>query len=754
MTTEYIEHKLLYYSTRDKFDDEVENIAPTSIAFIGDQGLIYTHKKFFGGGNNNGDAIQADLDKIKMEIGDDTDTKLQILMNRINGTISLLATKNYVDSELTDFSQSLNITNTVKQVLDAQTPSWSVLVQRIGRLEGKEQEVLDQIASITASLAGHDGEPGSVVDLTAVYERIRALEDADAALETWKTRAEANIQALANGNLSSVQISAIYEQLDALNNKITSARSAMESEATSNNAKWRAYTEYITDLNNWRQTTSAQIDLLSNADQASITLSAIYNALNSNASGADQIKRDIAAKIFLEANADGSSITLSADKINFVGTSNNGLDSHIRAIVDRIIVEGTDEEDPNNPQQYAYLTPTGITFTDNTSSPKTETKLTGEDGLKHTITSGNNNGKHGYWLNSDGSGELALGNIKWNANGKLTTNGLMLAEAEAMGAANSFVIESVFTYPGPAAYYSSNYWMQKTIIKYHLCKAGFIVKYGTVELDGEVFVNGVDEYGQLGVENNPTKKWYGYTKDGTYYHTFQNASSGVTMYQADARAYYLRSVTAQGIIRQLARQHSSAWEEITKYPSDAPSGVRNTSVFADGDKVYIQFPNEVYVGSTPTRSIMAFMKRGDYNTSTTSGTGTQLVTALRTDIEEALNLNGQWTATYYYRNMGEYDSSTTYYSNDQYIDVVYVGDGNDANNYYVCLVDNTVNTDPVQDSNNNYWAKADSYLGSKIIEVRDGGIYTPEIEATQLQFEQRQMVFVGNQIITWSNNPG
>jgi hypothetical protein len=38
-----------------------------------------------------------------MEIGDDTDSKLQILMDRVNSTISLLATKNFVQSAIDSY---------------------------------------------------------------------------------------------------------------------------------------------------------------------------------------------------------------------------------------------------------------------------------------------------------------------------------------------------------------------------------------------------------------------------------------------------------------------------------------------------------------------------------------------------------------------------------------------------------------------------------------------------------------------------
>ena len=124
-----IEHKLLYFPTRERFNMEEKNIADTSIAFIGDEGLVYTHKKFFGGSSGTGSEGSS---RVTPEWVDDQITNWTgRILDEVNGRIADMATKTYVDRSLLNYNQAVNITNTVKQILDAQTPSWSDIVSRI-----------------------------------------------------------------------------------------------------------------------------------------------------------------------------------------------------------------------------------------------------------------------------------------------------------------------------------------------------------------------------------------------------------------------------------------------------------------------------------------------------------------------------------------------------------------------------------------------------------------------------------------------
>lgn len=293
----------------------------------------------------------------------------------------------------------------------------------------------------------------------------------------------------------------------------------------------------------------------------------------------------------MQANENGSGITLSADKIIFTGTNNQGLNNYIRAIVDAMIVQNPDSPDPENPQEYAYLTYDGIKFIDNSSTPRSATELTQYGGLKHTITSGTNNGNHGYWLKPDGSGELAFGNITWGPDGIITTHGLLASEAEAMGSANEFIIDSIFLYP------------HANVIKYHINKYGLTVKQGEVNYDitslpfwEGAFKNtwnylGESELGFPVIENNDDTVYYASAGSKTNYHSGYNNERA---YEVDWYAYKLSpSVNCLGII-DILRRDANAWEGIFKYSQAASESLRGQWIFNDGDIVYIDFPTQIY----------------------------------------------------------------------------------------------------------------------------------------------------------------
>lgn len=429
-----IKNKLIYYKYRQTFDDAVEAdlIDDSSVVFIEEDNTIYTHGHEFGGSGTDSDAADS---RVRQQIDDETSAWAQRILDQVNGKITDLATKTYVDRSLLNYTQGLNITNTVKQILDAQEPSWTALVERIATLEGSDTEILNQIAQIKASTT----DAGSEIDLTSLYERLDELEG-------WRTTANAQIQALTSADSSSAVLSAIYTRLTNLEN----SQNADET---------------------WKTETRALINALATGDSASVTLEAIYEALG------EDTTRKVAARIFAQANESGSSIELKADRIDLTGDTSD-LEAFIRGTV-------TIPDSSNPTALYSYLTASGLLFVDDTSTPHRETKLTQDDGLKHTITSGANDGKHGYWLKPDGSGELAQGNITWDPDGNLTTHGLMLAEAEAMGASSVFAIDSIYIVPGYD--FKNERVTPQTLISYHIVKSGFIIKYGQVRVDGQLF---------------------------------------------------------------------------------------------------------------------------------------------------------------------------------------------------------------------------------------------------------------------------
>jgi len=273
---------------------------------------------------------------------------------------------------------------------------------------------------------------------------------------------------------------------------------------------------------------------------------------------------------------------------------------YIRGAIDEVL--SVTVTDPDTAFTYAVLLASGLKFQDD----ETKLWLTLADGLKHTDINSNSahNGEHGYWLKKDGSGELAFGNITWDSNGNLTTHGLMLKEAEAMGAANSLIIDSVFIYPEEY----NGAWMNIATIKYHICKSGFIVKYGEVKMDGPAFLYGATaEYAEVPLEYHSHAD-YG----GTWY-----AAGNATIYSVYAYSYGITFVTAAGIIKRLYTDTRNVWQNMLKYPNDEnlPQELRNTWIFNEGDSVYVQFPSEIYTGSVPSTSINVARIPGDYGQS-------------------------------------------------------------------------------------------------------------------------------------------
>jgi len=200
---------------------------------------------------------------------------------------------------------------------------------------------------------------------------------------------------------------------------------------------------------------------------------------------------------------------------------------YIRGAIDEVL--SVTVTDPDTAFTYAVLLASGLKFQDD----ETKLWLTLADGLKHTDINSNSahNGEHGYWLKKDGSGELAFGNITWDSNGNLITHGLMLKEAEEMGAPNSFIVDSVVlcpaaNRPGVSDSQSISYF---EIITYHICKAGFIIKQGEAILSNNYFMT---------ADEDP-QRYVSVWTNGTY-----GVAADSTLYTVGYRAYRLPAISA------------------------------------------------------------------------------------------------------------------------------------------------------------------------------------------------------------------
>lgn len=729
-----IKNKLIYYQNRSTFDDAVENglIDDSSVVFVEEDSTIHTHGHEFGGSGTDSDATESLL---KQYLDDQLTDWAGRILDKANLKIVDMATKTYVDRSLLNYTQGLNITNTVKQILDAQEPSWTAIVERIGTLEGSNENILEQIARITAST----GDGSSEINLESIYNRLDELEG-------WRTTANAQIQALTSADSSSAVLSAIYTRLTNLEN----SQNADET---------------------WKTETRALINAFATGDKASVTLEAIYEALG------EDTTRKVAARIFAQANESGSSIKLQADRIDLTGDTSD-LEAFINGVVTIT--------DPNNPTAlYSYLTANGLLFVDNTSTPHRETRLTQDDGLKHTITSGTDDGKHGYWLKPDGSGELAQGNISWDSNGNLTTHGLMLAEAEAMGAASVFVIDSIYIMPG---YDFRNETIKpETLISYHILKSGFVIKYGQVRIDGSYFY-----YMQQNAEKFVQTKIAGTER---YNLASENPNVGYTTMSVAGVAFNVNQITTDYIIRTL---HGSSLLNLLNTPNslvwnDIFKNDKGDWIFEDGESVYIEMPTYVYRYKDSSVSEFSYYVGGALTTD--SYRIAQLnakAEQLRPVIQQALETNGSWSPSWVYRYRGLYDENETYVCNDQYHDITIIiseswAGYSELYHYEIwqCVGESVTGVEPVADSSNweigwgfsgdfnftNTAQDPDDYSDLSTIQVTpvsnygtrwnydstdDAWYMTPNVEITftDVTFTSKPITYIDSpRIDSWSNNP-
>lgn len=555
-----IEHKLLYYPKKAQFEQEKDNIADTSIAFIEDSGTIYTHKHEFGG-NGGGTNTEYTYEISKQYTDDQINITVGRIMDAVEGIIKDFATKNYVTDALTAYGNGLNVRDRVEQILNAKDPSWEVIVQRLGALEGSNHDLIEQIANIRADIRP-DGEGGS----------------------------------------------------------------------------------YPT-----------------------ITLETIYRLFNE---GDGSVLKNIVAKIFMMANEEGSQITLDADKI-YLGNETNQLKLYIRgAIQDALHVN-----DSSNALTYAQLLATGIKFE---TADGDKLYLTQNDGLKYTAgrTNPDHAGEVGYQLANDGSGSLAFGNITWDSSGNLTTHGLMLKEAEEMGAPNSFIVDSVVLCPaanraGVSDFQSISYF---EIITYHICKAGFIIKQGEAILSNNYFMQ---------ADENP-QRYVSVWTNGTY-----GVAADSTLYTVGYRAYRLPAISAQRVLAEISRNITSdTWQNLIKNSN-------GEYIFENEENVYVGFPGQISIVSSNSGSIFV----GTVDGSDGSDIFEAAADDLQDEVYNALTTDGYWESpTYTYR--GEYDDSETYHKND-IVSVIYQpeypGSYYDFVNF-LCLRDQTEPSSPNRDA--------------------------------------------------------
>lgn len=159
-----IQNKLLHFTSLDKFNEKKTQIAPSSIAFVDEGPMIYTHG----------------VEYYAME--DPVD-------------FSSYATTDYVNSRLGNYVLNSNLDNRIQTYINSMNPSWSSIVSRISVIEGNDAQQQQAINNILNILDGFDGN--------ITFSRLwNALSSAD------KTSHAAAIFSLVNANGSNIKLNA------------------------------------------------------------------------------------------------------------------------------------------------------------------------------------------------------------------------------------------------------------------------------------------------------------------------------------------------------------------------------------------------------------------------------------------------------------------------------------------------------------------------------------------------------------------
>lgn len=104
-----IQNKLLHFTSLDKFNEKKTQIAPSSIAFVDEGPMIYTHG----------------VEYYAME--DPVD-------------FSSYATTDYVNSRLGNYVLNSNLDNRIQTYINSMNPSWSSIVSRISVIEENDAQ--------------------------------------------------------------------------------------------------------------------------------------------------------------------------------------------------------------------------------------------------------------------------------------------------------------------------------------------------------------------------------------------------------------------------------------------------------------------------------------------------------------------------------------------------------------------------------------------------------------------------------------
>lgn len=428
-----IENKFVYFKTRKAFESERDSghINYDSIVFVEEGRTIYTHGTEFGVSQVQSNITN--LNQIIQDVSEELRKKIQDAIEQLQKEND--KTGNDAQSGIDGIDKKIEDLKKQLDALDKSKGTKGEISLLDGRIQAYTDYINKQYQTITKWYQDINAELGKMVTNGELVDYVndrynkymKEVDLKDAALR----------EELSTGTTDGL--------VDTVVGRIMDADEGI-------------FSNYVqkTTYNQDKEAIQEQIGRIS-AGAGTVTLEAIRNILDGDT------EKTIAAKIFLDANGEGSTIKLDADRIDMTGAEETAVGRFIADLINakEISTNTLHVEDSNH----------------NTID------INNTDGIKGVTASDNSVGFH---LKTDGSGELAKGNIKWNADGDLTIQNLTIE-------GSSFQSEKghkLFRVDAICSNYSGVY------IDYSIYSSGILLK------SDRFYMSDSGYYNQLGIDGN------------------------------------------------------------------------------------------------------------------------------------------------------------------------------------------------------------------------------------------------------------
>ena len=421
-----IENNLVYFKTRQAFENALPNIADSCVVFVEEGRTIYTHGVEF-----NADDLKraiSQIDESIRNIINDYTNRIQQLASQLHEEMEdrhaelveqtqsdLQDAKNKLD-EYREYLDSLDISeykqgvSELRGVVSAYAQTWDTVERSVTTLSSK----LDSVEGRILTQGEYADIANSVVSeykrevnlkLATLEETLNHI-DVEEQVETIIGREIDAVDGLLHDFATKTWVDQNYNGIDGVD-----ISNAVETYFNTNEPSWRTFVSNVTSLQGKTleslvskiEINTNDIQLLTTAkDDLSTRIASIESWTDQGGAGfaltaqmiSDIINSDsqntIVASIIGKVNAEGSELLINADKINLLGQT-------IANVIAATSITASSLE--------AGTAPNNIIINSN------------------GIQTGNN----GFNLLTNGTGNLANRNIYWLANGDLYVNGTITA---------------------------------------------------------------------------------------------------------------------------------------------------------------------------------------------------------------------------------------------------------------------------------------------------------------------------------------